>query len=152
MCVGDKHVEQAREHASAENCDWYIALRVSCLFTQCGCALEARKRKNAENECISYPGPCVEIGRPAETYRRVRIESKFGRLTVLVTDGHLPYPYGRETTGYEVTNLADTLAKAKSADVKILVPRYQTEERDAVVVQFPGGYIAEIHSIRGKLN
>lgn len=96
--------------------------------------------------------PGVEIGRPGETYRRVRIESKFGKLTALVTDGHLPYPYGRETTGYEVTNLADTLAKAKSAGVKILVPPYQTEERDAAVVQFPGGYVAEIHSIKGKLN
>jgi hypothetical protein len=94
--------------------------------------------------------PGVEIGRPAETYRRVRIESKFGKLTALVTDGHLPYPYGREITGYEVTNLADTLAKAKSAGVKILVSPYQTEERDAAVVQFPGGYIAEIHSIKGK--
>ena len=40
--------------------------------------------------------PGIEIGRPAETYRRVRIESKFGKLTALVTDGHLPYPYGRE--------------------------------------------------------
>jgi len=94
--------------------------------------------------------PGVEIGRPAETYRRVRIESKFGKLTALVTDGHLPYPYGREITGYEVTNLADALAKAKSAGVKILVSPYQTEERDAAVVQFPGGYIAEIHSIKGK--
>src|SRR6266571_2027127 len=31
--------------------------------------------------------PGVEIGRPAETYRRVRIESKFGKLTAFVTDG-----------------------------------------------------------------
>jgi hypothetical protein len=96
--------------------------------------------------------PGIEIGRPAETYRRVRIESTFGKLTALVTDGHLPYPYGREVTGYEVANLTDTLAKAKSAGVKILVPAYQTEERGAAVVQFPGGYIAEIHSIKGKSN
>ena len=88
----------------------------------------------------------VEIGRPAESYRRVRIESKFGNLTVLVTDGHLPYPYGREMTGYEVTNVADTLAKAKAAGVDVLVPLYKTDERDAVVVRFRGGYIAEIHS------
>jgi hypothetical protein len=94
--------------------------------------------------------PGVEIGRPAETYRRVRIESKFGKLTALVTDGHLPYPYGRETTGYEVTNLTDTLTKAKAAAVEIIVPRYKTEERDAVVVEFPGGYIAEIHSVAKK--
>src|ERR1700726_1014027 len=53
--------------------------------------------------------PGVEIGRPAETYRRVRIESKFGKLIALVTDGHLPYPYGREVTGYEGANLPETL-------------------------------------------
>jgi hypothetical protein len=90
--------------------------------------------------------PGVEIGRPAETYRRVRIESKFGKLTALVTDGHLPYPYGRETTGYEVTDLTDTLTKAKASGGEVLLPPYKTDERNAVVVRFPGGYIAEIHS------
>src|SRR5580704_855453 len=92
----------------------------------------------------------VEIGRPGETYRRVRIESKFGKLTAFVTDGHLPYPYGQEITGYEVTNLSETLAKAKAAGVDVLVPPYKTDERDAVVVRFPGGYIAEIHSLTKK--
>jgi len=94
--------------------------------------------------------PGVEIGKPAETYRRVRIESKFGKLTVFVTDGHLPYPYGWEMTGYEVTNLADTLVKAKAAGVDVLVPLYKSDERDAAIVQFPGGYIAEIHSAAKK--
>jgi predicted enzyme related to lactoylglutathione lyase len=94
--------------------------------------------------------PGIEIGRPAETYRRVRIESKFGKLTVLVTDGHLPYPYGREMTGYEVANLVETLAKAKAAGADVLVPLYKTDERDAVVLRFPGGYIAEIHSATKK--
>jgi hypothetical protein len=88
----------------------------------------------------------VEIGRPTDTYRRIQIESKFGKMTVLVTDGHLPYPYGRETTGYEVRNLTDTLAKAKAAGVAILVAPYTADERNSAVVQFPGGYIAEIHS------
>jgi len=90
--------------------------------------------------------PGVEIGRPGETYRRIRIESTFGKLTAAATDGHLPFPYGREMTGYEVTNLADTLTKATAAGVDVLVPPYKTDEREAVVVQFPGGYIAEIHS------
>lgn len=94
--------------------------------------------------------PGVEIGRLADTYRRIRIESKFGKLTVMVTDGHLPYPFGREMTGYEVTNLPDTLTKAKAAGVEVLVPPYKTDERDAVVVRFPGGYIAEIHSMAKK--
>jgi hypothetical protein len=88
----------------------------------------------------------VEIGRPGGTYRRIRIESKFGKLTALATDGHLPYPYGREIMGYEVTNLADTVTKAKEAGVDVLVPPYKTDEREAVLVKFPGGYIAEIHS------
>src|SRR6266567_433377 len=90
--------------------------------------------------------PGIEIGRPKDIYRRIRIESTFGKLTVLVTDGHLPYPYGRETTGYEVANLTDTLAKAKAAGVEILVSPYTADQRNAAFVQFPGGYIAEIHS------
>src|ERR1700758_2179630 len=94
--------------------------------------------------------PGVEIGRPGEAYRRVRIESKFGKLTAFVTDGHLPYPYGHEMTGYEVTNLADTLTKAIAAGAEVLVPLYKTDGRDAVVVRFPGGYIAEIHSVTKK--
>ncbi len=94
--------------------------------------------------------PGVEIGRPNDTYRRVRIESSFGKLTALVTDGHLPYPYGREITGYEVANLADTLAKAEAAGVAILVAPYTSDQRSAAVVQFPGGYIAEIHSPTSK--
>jgi hypothetical protein len=94
--------------------------------------------------------PGVEMGRPTETYRRVRIESKFGKLTALVTDGHLPYPYGREMTGYEVTNLTDTLTKARASGVDVLVLPYKTDERDSAVVQFPGGYIAEIHSVIKK--
>jgi hypothetical protein len=94
--------------------------------------------------------PGVEIGRLTETYRRIRVESKFGKLTALVTDGQLPYPYGRETTGYEVMNLADTLTKAKASGADVLVPPYKTDERESAVVQFPGGYIAEIHSVTKK--
>jgi hypothetical protein len=94
--------------------------------------------------------PGVEIGRPKDIYRRIRIESTFGKLTVVVTDGHLPYPYGRETTGYEVANLTDTLAKAKAAGAEILVPPYTADQRNASFVQFPGGYIAEVHSSSSK--
>jgi len=96
--------------------------------------------------------PGVEIGRPSDTYRRIRIQSNFGKLTVLVTDGHLPYPYGHETTGYEVSDLAATVAKAKAAGVEVLVTPYTADQRAATMVQFPGGYIAEIHSITGKPN
>jgi predicted enzyme related to lactoylglutathione lyase len=92
--------------------------------------------------------PGVEIGRPADTYRRIRLVSDFGKMTVLVTDGHLPWPDGRELTGYEVSNLTDTLAKAKAAGVEVLAGPYATGERDAAMLRFPGGYIAEIHAAR----
>ncbi len=90
--------------------------------------------------------PGIEIGRPGDSYRRIRIQSTFGKLTLIVTDGHLPFPYGREITGYEVTNLPETVAKAKAAGVSILVPPYSADGRNAAMAEFPGGYIAEIHA------
>jgi len=90
--------------------------------------------------------PGVEIGRPTDTYHRTRLESLFGKMTVLVTDGHLPYPYGHEMTGYEVTDLAATLEKAKASGAIVLVDTYTADHRQAAMVQFPGGYIAEIHA------
>jgi hypothetical protein len=93
------------------------------------------------------PGaPGVEIGQSMARYRRIRIASAFGNVSVCVTDGHLAYPYGRETTGYEVANLSETLAKARAAGVTVLVEPYAADHREAAMVQFPGGYIAEIHA------
>jgi predicted enzyme related to lactoylglutathione lyase len=89
----------------------------------------------------------ADIGRAGETYRRLRIASAFGRMVVLVTDGHLPYPYGHETTGYEVPDLAQTLAKALAAGVKVLVQPVAGDGRRSAVVEFPGGYVAEVHGI-----
>jgi len=93
--------------------------------------------------------PGMEIGRPGDAYRRIRVDSLFGRTTVLVTDGHLPYPYGRELTGYEVADLSGALDKAKAAGATVLVAPYNSDHRRAAIVQFPGGYIAEIHSPGG---
>ncbi|KWE62591.1 VOC family protein [Burkholderia sp. MSMB2157WGS] len=90
--------------------------------------------------------PGIEIGRPDDTYRRIRVESGFGKMTVLVTDGHLPYPFGREMTGYEVSDLTATLKQAQAAGVTVLVPPFESGGRDAALVQFPGGYVAEIHA------
>jgi hypothetical protein len=94
--------------------------------------------------------PGVEIGRPGDTYRRIRIESTFGKLTAFVTDGHLPYPYARELTGYEVKSLSETLAKAKGAGVTVLVEPYESGDRGSTMVLFPGGYIAEVHALTSK--
>ncbi len=90
--------------------------------------------------------PGVEIGRPSDTYRRVRIASTFGNVAVLVTDGHLPYPYGRELTGYEVLDVDTTVTKAKLAGARVLVEPYSADDRRSAIVQFPGGSIAEIHA------
>jgi predicted enzyme related to lactoylglutathione lyase len=90
--------------------------------------------------------PGVEIGRPSDTYRRVRITSDFGNMSVLVTDGHLPYPDGYETTGYAVKDLNATVAKATASGATVLVQPYKSQKRQAAIVHFPGGYIAEIHA------
>ena len=90
--------------------------------------------------------PGAEIGRPADIYRRIRLESLFGKTQVIVTDGHLPWPYGREITGYAVPDLSGTLEKARAAGVTVLVPAVTSSDRQSAIVQFPGGYIAEIHS------
>jgi hypothetical protein len=92
-----------------------------------------------------------EIGRVGETYRCIRITSLFGNLQVLVTDGHLPFPFGHEVTGYQVPDLASTLGKARAAGVKVLSAPYETPNRTTAIVQFPGGYVAEIHSLAHHL-
>ncbi|MFI9648306.1 glyoxalase [Streptomyces sp. NPDC052040] len=86
------------------------------------------------------------IGLPGTTYRRIAIESGFGKTVVTVTDGHLPYPFGREQTGYEATDLSATLAKARAAGANVLWGPVTAAGRDSALVQFPGGYIAEIHA------
>jgi predicted enzyme related to lactoylglutathione lyase len=94
--------------------------------------------------------PGIEIGRPEDHYRRIRIDTEFGKVTVHVTDGHLPYPYGHEMTGYEVSSLTETIGKAEAAGATVLVPPYISEDRQAAIVQFPGGYVAEIHALVGN--
>ncbi|EHL32034.1 VOC family protein [Legionella drancourtii] len=95
--------------------------------------------------------PGAEIGQPGTTYRRVAIESGFGKMLVIVTNGHLTWPYGRELTGYEVSNLNETLEKGKAAGVNVLVAPFVSGERTSAMVQFPGGYIAEIHEHAKKM-
>lgn len=88
----------------------------------------------------------VDIGQPGKTYRRVRMTSGYGDMMVIVSDGQLPWPYGREVTGYTVTNLQATLAKASAAGVETLVSPHVAGDRQSAMVRFPGGYIAEIHA------
>lgn len=89
----------------------------------------------------------AEIGRPNETFRRITLTSLFGNVRIFVTDGHLPYPFGREVTGYQATDFKSTLEKSKSSGAKILAGPLTLVDRDTAIVEFPGGYIAEIHDL-----
>jgi predicted enzyme related to lactoylglutathione lyase len=90
--------------------------------------------------------PGSEIGRPQTHYRRVHIHSGFGEMLVIVSDGILPFPYGREITGYSVADISATLAKATAAGATVLVAPFTSGTRRSAMVEFPGDYIAEIHS------
>jgi hypothetical protein len=90
--------------------------------------------------------PGAEIGQTGKTYRRIRMSSGYGKMTVIVSDGQLPWPYGRDMTGYEVSDLAAKLSRATAAGVETLVPPHAEGDREAAIVRFPGGYIAEIHA------
>jgi len=90
--------------------------------------------------------PGAEIGEPGKVIRRVSLTSGYGAMVVYVSDGQLPWPYGRDMTGYGVADLTATLAKANAAGVETLVAPYTAAGRQNAIVRFPGGYIAEIHS------
>ncbi|WP_060765225.1 hypothetical protein, partial [Pseudomonas fluorescens] len=70
--------------------------------------------------------PGVDVGQAGGHYRRVEIESPFGRMAVLVTNGQLPYPFGHDTTGYQVNDLAATLGKATGSGATVLVPAFDS--------------------------
>ena len=129
-----RHVAENRIYVSADRADAFVH------------AFLAFSHGKVVSDEAKAPG--IDIGRTDTSFRRIRIESNFGKMSVLVTDGQLPYPYGRETTGYEVDDLDATMAKARSVGVTVLVPPNISEDRRAAMVQFPGGYVAEIHSIK----
>jgi len=85
------------------------------------------------------------IGKPGSTFRQIRLSSGFGNTLVLVTDGHLPHPYGREVAGYAVDDVAATVAKATAAGAEALVAPRAIRGATSAVLQFPGGYVAEVH-------
>jgi hypothetical protein len=131
-------VPENRIYVSADEAETFVNSFVRFAH---GTVLEDNKQADA-----------VEIGRAGEKYRRIQIASVFGNMQVRVTDGHLPYPLGYETTGYQVRDLGATLEKAKSVGVKILsgplIAHDPLGDRKSAIVEFPGGYIAEIHSLQ----
>jgi predicted enzyme related to lactoylglutathione lyase len=101
-------------------------------------------RGAVRSDALHAPG--IEIGKPGESYHKLLLDSPFGKLNVIASDGQLPWPYGRESTGYEVHDLTATIEKAKANGVSILTEPVTSNGRQSVMVQFPGGYIAEIHA------
>ena len=87
----------------------------------------------------------AEIGLDGQSLRRIRLKSAFGNMLIFVTDGKLPWPYGREITGYQVEDLDATLIKAQASGVKVLSQPIRNADGRTAMVEFPGGYIAEIH-------
>lgn len=84
-------------------------------------------------------------GQGKNRIRQVELDSGFGKIRAFITDGHLTYPFGHERTGYGVSNLKDTLTKATASGAKVLWQSTAAENRASALVEFPGGYIAEIH-------
>jgi hypothetical protein len=90
--------------------------------------------------------PGEDAGQPGKTIRRIEVQSSYGTTVLLVSNNQLPWPYGRDMTGYAVDDLRATLAKATAAGAEVLVQPYRLKDREAAMVRFPGGYVAEIHS------
>lgn len=90
------------------------------------------------------------VGRPNAKVRLVRIQSLYGDMLVVAGDGAWPWPYGREISGYGVTDLAATIDKAKAAGVTTLIPAHDVGGRQEAMLQFPGGFIAAVHGPAGR--
>ena len=129
-----KKVPDNRIYVSPDRADDFV--RSFVRFSH-GKVIEDNKQANA-----------AEIGRAGNTFRRIRIESPFGKMQVMVTDGHLPYPFGYDITGFQVDNLNDTLTKAKAASAQVLSGPYDAGDRNTAILQFPGGFIAEVHALK----
>lgn len=88
-----------------------------------------------------------EVGHEG-TFRRVEFESGYGRLLVLQTNGHQPYPYGWDFTGFAVDDLARKLDAATIAGAQVLIEPHEANGRTSAMVQFRGGFVAELHEER----
>ena len=47
-------------------------------------------------------------------------------------------------------DLSETITKAKAAGAAVLVEPYTSRGRNAAILQFPGGPIAEVHALAGR--
>jgi hypothetical protein len=87
----------------------------------------------------------AQIGVAGSTYRRVTTSSKYGNTVIIGNDGHPPFPFGREASGISVRDLALTLTKATQNGASVIWGPYGSPAGHSAVVQFPGGFITEVH-------
>jgi len=83
---------------------------------------------------------------PAEYLSRVRIESKFGKLTALLPTVTFRIRTAERRPEYEVTNLTATLTKPKQRRRRPRTPFYDRRARSRCRGSSPEELLAEIHS------
>ena len=130
-------VPENRVYVSAEQAEAFI--RRLLAFSQGKVVSDMRERARRARSAS-----------PARPFAASASSLGFGKVTVLVTDGQLPFPYGRETTGYEVADLDADAGQGQGGGRRAFwSSRTPSRGRATAMVQFPGGYIAEIHSASG---
>ncbi|WP_336298303.1 hypothetical protein [Sphingomonas sp. QA11] len=90
--------------------------------------------------------PAIEIGRPGKTCRRIRLNSGYGEMVVLVSNGAPPMALWPRVDRLRSHRSARDARQATAAGAETLVPAYAGQDRASAMVRFPGGYIAEIHA------
>jgi hypothetical protein len=86
-----------------------------------------------------------DIGQPGETYQRFYLKSSVGVVDVLVTNGQLPFPYGKEHDGFQVSDVVVTVQRAVNSGATALTDPIFANGRTSAIIEFPGGFIAEVH-------
>jgi hypothetical protein len=93
--------------------------------------------------------PSEEIGIAGSMFRRAQLSSTLGLVNVIALTRELRdklrYPYSEIKTDFVVDDLAAVVAKAREADVDVLLrPEYSDPNKRRAVLRFPGEYVIEV--------
>ncbi|MCU1719535.1 hypothetical protein [Pseudomonas sp. 5P_3.1_Bac2] len=93
--------------------------------------------------------PSEEIGIAGTMFRRAQLSSSLGLVNVIELTrelrDQLRYPHSEIKTDFVVADLNAVVAKAREADVDVLVrPEYSDPNSRRAVLRFPGEYVIEI--------
>jgi hypothetical protein len=73
-----------------------------------------------------------------------------GSVSVFGFKTPIPFPFGSERTGYLVTDMDVAILAARATGADLLVTSFNDPIGRDAIIQWPGGYIAEIHSPTSK--